>query len=475
MSDLRLARIPLPALLLLLFGCIPIEADPVCEPGETQLCVCGGDSTGAQACEDDGAGWSTCECGEGDDDDATAGDDDDDATPGDDDDATQDDDDATPGDDDDATQDDDDATQDDDDATQDPVITETVPADGATDVYHRTDILVEFSDPVTQAAVLLEGPGGATVTGTTTLSDNDTALTFDPHGISETDHLDPSTAYTADITWGASSSAQIQFVTSETGTAVADPQNDIVGRDYLVDTASMRFVQPSGVGALLQQYLADLHWVFHVQALNDGAQRGELITAWVEETGGDFEQNLCCPTTTLSDATVWVNPYVEAGPADVTASLTGYDVTLLDAVLAGSFRPDGSGIEGVTIETQLDTRELDPLIDPHAKEGATCALLVSLGITCQTCPDGSGDFCLLIEADQGTAEEVDVTSSDPETGQPYDHVVEISPAMAADWVNGGFCDPCDSSCSLVAGTRPRGVSALLLLLGVAVLWRRRLV
>ena len=87
--------------LLVLAGCPP--AVQVCEPGETQTCVCGGGASGGQVCEVDGQGWDDCDCGSGDDDSG-----DDDSTS--DDDATGDDD--STGDDD--TTGDDDATGDDD-------------------------------------------------------------------------------------------------------------------------------------------------------------------------------------------------------------------------------------------------------------------------------------------------------------------------------------------------------------------------
>jgi len=468
--DLRI--IPTGALLcsLLLLGC-PVEEDgPVCEPGETQLCVCGDDETGAQACLQDGSGWSACDCGAGDDDDdATPGDDDDDdATPGDDDD---DDDDATPGDD-----DDDDATpgdDDDDDATPDAVITDTSPAQGATDAYYRADIYVEFSDAVSNAACALEGPGGAIITGTTTLSGNDTALTFDPYGASDTDHLEPSTAYTATLSWGAGSVQQLQFSTSDVGTPLADPGNDVVGNDYVLDLGSMAFIQPPGVGSLLAQYIADVHWVFHVQALNDGAQRAELIATYVQDAGGSYEQDLCCPTATLDDETLWINPYLEAGPSDAILVIEGYDAAFLDTYIAGTFEPDGSGIAGVTLTTEMDTRALDALIDPHAKVGAACALLASLGISCQACSDGSGDYCIPIEAVDGAAAMADVEGTHPETGQTYDHVVEVTPAMAQAWVDDGHCDECDSSCALVPGTRPKLPAGLALVVVLAALRGRR--
>ena len=77
-----------------------VEPEPICDPGETQPCICGMDLHGGQACDEDGMGWGPCTCGDDDDDDDAADDDD----IGDDDDA----------DDDDADDDDDNAGDDDD-------------------------------------------------------------------------------------------------------------------------------------------------------------------------------------------------------------------------------------------------------------------------------------------------------------------------------------------------------------------------
>ncbi len=83
------------AMALLVQGC----AEPVCDPGATQLCTCDGSDAGAQICEEGGDRWGPCDCGGGGDDDDVIGDDDDviDDDDAADDDAADDDDDAAPG------------------------------------------------------------------------------------------------------------------------------------------------------------------------------------------------------------------------------------------------------------------------------------------------------------------------------------------------------------------------------------------
>ena len=91
--EVPVLRYPTPLLFVSLFAisACPV-ADQLCDPGETQLCICAGGAHGGQACTSDGQAWGVCDCDAGDDDtgddDSTADDDstgDDDASPGDDD------------------------------------------------------------------------------------------------------------------------------------------------------------------------------------------------------------------------------------------------------------------------------------------------------------------------------------------------------------------------------------------------------
>jgi hypothetical protein len=47
---------------LVLAACGGDDATSVCAPGATQVCVCAGGLSGAQACRDDGSGFGVCEC-----------------------------------------------------------------------------------------------------------------------------------------------------------------------------------------------------------------------------------------------------------------------------------------------------------------------------------------------------------------------------------------------------------------------------
>lgn len=62
--------------LALLLPTVPIQAcvaetttrytsAPLCEPGRAEICACPDGGESAQVCDDDGAGWGECECGDG--------------------------------------------------------------------------------------------------------------------------------------------------------------------------------------------------------------------------------------------------------------------------------------------------------------------------------------------------------------------------------------------------------------------------
>ena len=322
---------------------------------------------------------------------------------------------------------DDDVSDDDDDAA----IKSTEPQEGDSDFYHRNNIYVEFTDDVASAEIALADAGGAAVTGDNSLNDNSTMLTFDPFGASDTDHLEPSTSYTATITWGEQS-AELHFSTSDVGTGVSDPANEIVGGDYFLDLGSATFTEPPGVGSLLSQYIADVYVIMHVGDIDVDANAIDVFGGIVEKDGNDFVQDMCEPTLEFPGGD-FSDPYMQIGPTDFFINIEGYEATIIDLMIGGSFTTDGAALVGGTFDGQMDTRVLDDLIDPGADEGAACDLLGSLGIECEECPDGSGPFCLTVSAYGIFSEQVNVSAVHPEDGTPYTTMQEVLETDIAGW------------------------------------------
>lgn len=55
-------RFAITVLATLLFAGCADDGERVCEPGETQRCLCAGSTAGAQSCADDGTRWEACRC-----------------------------------------------------------------------------------------------------------------------------------------------------------------------------------------------------------------------------------------------------------------------------------------------------------------------------------------------------------------------------------------------------------------------------
>ncbi len=313
-------------------------------------------------------------------------------------------------------------------------IVDTEPDDGETSAYYRSDVIVEFDAPAPDAAIVLVEDGVGEVPGENTLSDEGHTLTFDPHGDESTDYLTLGAWFTATITWQGLVS-EIRFSTwSESPGGCSS----MIDHDYFIDLGSATFTEPPGVGSLLSQYIADIYPIVHVVDLEDGEGWIDLLMTVCLREGNDHVQDLCVTTHALDGAHLDC-PYFEATFDEYAFDLEDGECALRDMTLAGSFSIDGSSIVGGTLVGELDSRCLDPLVDPGSDEGVTCELLASLGIECAECTDDSGPFCLHVDAYGIYSEQVDVIGLDPETGEEFEGLTEVTEDMVADWEAVGDC------------------------------------
>ena len=130
-----------------------------------------------------------------------------------------------------------------------------------------------------------------------------------------------------------------------------------------------------------------------------------------DRTGSDlaaikanFDNGQHLTTIDFPAADFSANPYFAVSGDAFNINVDEYAVTIEDFSLSGDFAPDGSYIDGVTLIGSIDTRPLVPLLgDETAAEDAICVLAATLNIQCEACSDGSGDFCLSLEADSISA------------------------------------------------------------------------
>ena len=343
------------------------------------------------------------------------------------------DDDDVAGDDDDTADDDDTGDDDDDDTTAPaPEIASTIPQQGETAFCWVRNIEVTFTDVPDLTSFTMADGNGVPVNGDLDANDDDTVFTFDPD-----DDLEPDTDYVVTVEWVGHSVTILEFTTGPEDCPVTYPQDDVVGRDYLVDFASANFVEPPGVGALISQYLIDIQMVVHLREIDEGAATLGAYAGMLTEG----VQDLCQQTTDLTAAApgVWDNPHAVLGSGDIVVPVESELMSIYDLTLTGTFSCDGMTLQAGTLEGLMDTRAMDSLIDPNAQEGAACELLESLGIYCAPCPNNGGDFCLEAVAEDLQAHDTPVSGTDPETGASYDTLTEVTEAMLDAWTAGGDC------------------------------------
>lgn len=266
----------------------------------------------------------------------------------------------------------------------------TFPADGASGVYYRTTIEAELDDAEDDANLTVTGPDGD-VAGS--MSWNGDTMVFSPSV-----PLAPNAAYTVDIDFSCGNPS-VTFNTGEVGGDVDEAS--LIGSTYELDLTSGRFIQPEGVGSILQQYIGDTVIFLGVTA----ADTSEIQMLGAIGVPGTTEQDLCSPTIPFPTADFTATPFFEVGPDATTIAVEGYEITIDDLYISGAFAPDGSYISGARLAGSIDTRPLVPLVDPEGEDGAICDLAGSLGITCEACGDGE-PYCLSLEVDSIAAAEV---------------------------------------------------------------------
>ncbi|MFZ5481005.1 MAG: Ig-like domain-containing protein [Myxococcota bacterium] len=264
---------------------------------------------------------------------------------------------------------------------------ESYPEDGAVDVYYRTRLSCELTDPDPFGANLeIDG-----VTGDVS-AEGDT-LWFDPHA-----PLDPNTTYTATCSW-CGGSKTITFSTSDLGTPLADP-DALAGRVFSIPFGECRIAEPSELASQLYDYLTQVD-LLQVDAVGDGTI--EMTNALA--SGTSTTQDHCIPTTAFDGADFSESPYFEASADCMIIVLQGEVVRLQEVQFHGTFTADGLGLGGGEVSYVMDTRPFDQFVG--GEEGDLCAAARNLGAECFACPDGAGDFCLSFLLDECAGEVVD--------------------------------------------------------------------
>jgi len=304
--------------------------------------------------------------------------------------------------DDDSAGDDDDAANDDDAACAG--ILSVDPEADEDDVFGNK-VSVTWDAVPSAGNIAVADAAGASVAGAITDDDNGRTLIF-----TADENFAADTTFTVTVSQDCTDDVPFDFTTGPYGAAVTT-ESDLIGRAFNLDLASATFVEPAGVGALLQGFLVDVYVIFNATDDSD-LPNGEMhiLGAVGELDGGDIIQDTCnesLPFTTGPDGIVgtaddaeatWANPDMELEADALELSVQGVSATIQDLLISAKFHPELTGFVGGTFAGQIDTRPLVGLLDSE-DPNAICDLVEeTVGITCEDCGGGE-NFCLGVVAE----------------------------------------------------------------------------
>lgn len=274
-------------------------------------------------------------------------------------------------------------------------VSDQFPADQAPAVYYRTAFSWTFTNADESASVSLTGPGGE-VTGTGGFVGN--TYVWQPDS-----PLDPSTTYDLALTFcDGEQTANTSFTTSAVG-ATTD-ETGLPDKAYVLDLQDpgVNFIEPPGVGGLLQSQLAGVNVLVGVISADATTieMRGAIANDATPPVQEECTESIPFPTADFSE-----NPYFEIGPETTTITVSGVSVAIQDLKISGAFDSGATTISGAVLEGNVDTRPLVDALAPGAGDSGVCDLVGQFGVNCVDC--GGGEvFCLSLRVNNINAEEL---------------------------------------------------------------------
>lgn len=315
---------------------------------------------------------------------------------------------------------------DDDDTPAAPILVEVSPEFGQTDFFYRSSLVAEFNAAPESVTITLTDSAGAEIAGEQTIGTNGRVVTFDP-----SEDLMSSAGYTMTVEWAPSDEDGSPFVnafqTGAHGTALENPA-DMIGTVYNIDLAGATFVDPPGIGPILQSQIDGIAVLFTPIEEGTDFDAGELhvMGAIGDEEGNEIAQDLCSPTLAFTNPdgilgneddtpATWDNPDMLLEADLLPLSIQGITAEIQDLVISGTFDPDLSNMRGGVFGGIIDTRPLVGALGSGESESEICDLVSStVGVDCIECTEGAGDnFCLSVRAEDLSADMVDGLTLEP--------------------------------------------------------------
>jgi len=177
---------------------------------------------------------------------------------------------------------------------------------------------------------------------------------------------------------------------------------------YLLTIESDRWVAPEGIGIIIGTYVPD----FLLGVRSSGDATVLLLGAVVDDAPG-VSQDLCKETIDFPVTDVGAGGTFTAGPVAFGLTITGYDVTLHELYVSGTFTPDGTAFVAGTFMGILDAREFEGFFGTDAT--GVCELVASVGAACEACPADGDPYCLTVRAEDLRADRVEEVVLTPVT------------------------------------------------------------
>jgi len=277
-----------------------------------------------------------------------------------------------------------------------PAVITQYPEAGTDNVFYRADLWMRTGSTASEQSLILNDADGNPVDGTVN-SYQANSIQFVPAA-----HLTPGAAYALIQVTDTCEAMGIDFTVSDVGAPITDI-DALAGHTWRVPMSEGR----PPADALEKQAVIDL--IAEDLLISITSIDGTVLTAISASTlDAGLEQNLCVPTTPVSLEIIedpWGQGSIEPGYVGVQ----GAGVPTLGGTVSGAFSSDGIRLEGLKLRTVLDVDGANAALDEDL-----CATLSQVGVSCETCPSGSGE-CMTFAADGLIGTDVGDTEVVPRT------------------------------------------------------------
>lgn len=170
---------------------------------------------------------------------------------------------------------------------------------------------------------------------------------------------------------------------------------------FLFDDATI--TEPATLGSIIAAYMGAP--VMFTATVSDSSVS---LRGGLGENGSDpATQDTCVPTYDFPSSSFDpATPTFTVGTVDAELYVSGVAVPVYDISITGTFKSDGSEIGNMSYAGLVDTRPIGPLLNGGGGDDAVCIQAKNFGLTCVACPNGAGEFCLSLLAEDIVAGQV---------------------------------------------------------------------